>query len=454
MLVAFRESAKTIRTMIYLIYGIVYKKFNFCLFYSYEQRLSAGRLFDIIVQLKTNKRLIADFWVLFPDNNTKQEEWLEKKSVSEFITTNGIKFKSMSINMSSRWQLYTNRRWSFRPDQLVFDDIDVMNSVRNPEIVNKNIDFIQNEIFGGEDSEAKIIFLWNIITTIWVVPYFQDKLQDDPNRIVRKKPIIENWQITWDRFVHTDQEYEEWKAKGIKKISLETKKRDQWEQYNPNFLLIPSVKLGNPVFNQELIAELPTIKYRLDERYKELRIYRDAQETIFWVDSSWGGNDWDYASIVGRNRNKELVVSFRGRYEPYQLALVLEYLFSKGYKGKIVPENNSLGIATIDKLKNWPCERYIYTEKWIDKITQRPTNRYWFNTNGKSKPLIISDLKEEMTEWKLTEFDERSKEDMYNYYYDEKGATNALKGYYDDMVIGEALCLFWLKQGTSIIFTT
>jgi len=41
----------------------------------------------------------------------------------------------------------------------VFDDIDVMNSVRNPEIVNKNIDFIQNEIFGGEDSEAKIIFL-------------------------------------------------------------------------------------------------------------------------------------------------------------------------------------------------------------------------------------------------------------------------------------------------------
>jgi hypothetical protein len=55
---------------------------------------------------------------------------------------------------------------------------------------------------------------------------------------------------------------------------------------------------------------------------------------------------------VGRNRNKELVVSFRGRYEPYQLALVLEYLFSKGYKGKIVPENNSLGIATIDKLKN------------------------------------------------------------------------------------------------------
>ena len=74
MLVAFRESAKTIWTMIYLIYGIVYKKFNFCLFYSYEQRLSAGRLFDIIVQLKTNKRLIADFGVLFPDNNTKQEE--------------------------------------------------------------------------------------------------------------------------------------------------------------------------------------------------------------------------------------------------------------------------------------------------------------------------------------------------------------------------------------------
>ena len=102
MLVAFRESAKTIWTMIYLCYIIAYKKRNFILFYSYEQTLASSRLFDLIVQLKTNKRIIKDFGFLFPNNATKDSDGLQKKSVSEFITSNHIKFKAMSINTSSR----------------------------------------------------------------------------------------------------------------------------------------------------------------------------------------------------------------------------------------------------------------------------------------------------------------------------------------------------------------
>lgn len=451
MLVAFRESAKTVWTMIYLIYGICYKKFNYCLFYSYEIKLSSRRLFDIIVQLKTNKRLIQDFWQLFPNVDTKKDDGLQKKSIGEFITTNGVKFQAMSMNMSSRWHLYINKLWAFRPDILVFDDVDVIDSVRNPEIVNKNIEFMEWEVFGGLDSQAKIIFLWNIITTQWVVPYMQDKISNDDKWILRKKSIIENWQITRDRFVHTDKEQEEWKAKGEIKISLETKERDQKEQYKPNFLLIPSVKLWNPVFDLDKISELPIIPYTLDTRYKELRIYKEPQETIYWIDVCWGG-EWDYGSIVGRNRNKELVLSFRGKYAPDQLGDVIEYLFHKGYKGKLIPENNSIGVALIDKLKNGICERYIHSETALDKITQRPTNKYWFSTNSKTKPLVISDLEEALRKWTITEFDERSKEDMYTYYYDEKWATNALKGYYDDMVIWEALCLFWLKQWLPVRF--
>ena len=252
----------------------------------------------------------------------------------------------------------------------------------------------------------------------------------------------------------TDKEVEEWKKKWIIKISLETKKRDQWEQYNPNFLLIPSVKLWNPVFSHDIIQELPTVKRKSDTRYKELRIYKDPQETILWVDSCWWWEGGDYWTIVWRNRKKELVLTFKWRYAPDQLADVVEYIHSLGYWGKIVPENNSIGIALIDKLKNWPCERYLYTQKWVDKITQRPMNRYWFSTNSKTKPLIISDLEQWLRKWELIEFDERSKEELYNYYYDEKWSTNALKWYNDDLVIAEALCLFWLKQGLSIKFTS
>jgi hypothetical protein len=30
---------------------------------------------------------------------------------------------------------------------VIFDDVDVIESVRNPEVVNKNIDFVEGEVF-------------------------------------------------------------------------------------------------------------------------------------------------------------------------------------------------------------------------------------------------------------------------------------------------------------------
>lgn len=453
MLVAFRESAKTVWTMIYLIYSIVYKKHNFVLFYSYEQRLAASRLFDIIVQLKTNRRLIRDFWHLFPDNSTSKEDWLQKKSVSEFITSNGIKFKAMSIGMSSRWQLFVNKEWAYRPDCVCLDDIDVIESVRNPEIVNKNIEFMENELFGWLDSEAKIIFLGNIITNIWLVPYFENKIKSDPKWIINRQPIIENNEITWDRFVLTDKEREERADKWVKKISLETKKREQTTQYEPNFLLIPSIRLGNPVFNHDIVHTLIEPEYTIDGRYKELKLYKQpTKDIVFGVDSTGGGEWWDYATIVARTRKKELVLSFQGKYAPDQLATVLEYIFSLGYTGKIVPESNSIGIATIDKLKQWPCKMFLYAEKSVDKITQRPTNKYWFNTNSKTKPILINGLEEDIRNGVLKEIDIREKLELLNYYYDEKWATNALVWHNDDLVIADALCLFGISKTQQFTF--
>jgi hypothetical protein len=38
-----------------------------------------------------------------------------------------------------------------------------MDSVRNPDLVSKNEEFLLNEILGGADNNCKIIFLGNII---------------------------------------------------------------------------------------------------------------------------------------------------------------------------------------------------------------------------------------------------------------------------------------------------
>lgn len=345
-----------------------------------------------------------------------------------------------------------SKHWAYRPDCVCLDDIDTIDSVRNPEIVNKNIEFLENEVFGALDSTAKIILLGNIITNIGIVPYFESKYKENKDWITNRQPIIDNWQITRDRFVHTDEERDTWKEQGIKKISLETKKREQKEQYEPNFMLIPSIRLGNPVFNHDIIHSLQEPEYKTDQRYKELKIYRPvSQDLVIGVDSS-GWDSTDYGTIVARDRKRQLVLSFKWKYEPYQLAEVLEYIFSLWYAGLIVAENNSIGIATIDKLKQGICRNFLYTQKTIDKITQRSTKKYGFNTNAKSKALAISKLKEALHEKKIQEMDTRAKLELLHYYYDQRGATNALQWHNDDLVIAEMLCEFWQQQHNSFIF--
>jgi hypothetical protein len=324
--------------------------------------------------------------------------------------------------------------------------------VRNPDIVSKNIEFIENEVFGALSDDCKVVFLGNIITNIGLVPYFEWKFKQDKKWIVNRQPIIDNNEITWDRFVLTDQEQEERKAKGIKKVSLETKKREQREQYEPNFMLIPSVRLGNPVFKHDIVHQLTEPTFKLDDRYKELKIYQDPQEVIFGIDSWGGGIDWDYATIVARNRKRQLVLSFKWKYEPYELAKVVEYIFDKWYTGLIVPESNSIGIATIDKLKQTKCKHYLYTQKTLDKITQRSTKKYGFNTNRTSKPMIITDIHEAICEKIITEMDTRAKLEFLHYYYDQNGAMNALVWHNDDLVIAEALCEFGQKQQRTLMF--
>ena len=453
MLIAFREFWKSIWILVELIHSIVYKRSNFILYFSYEQSLSAARLFDVIVQLKTNQLLIRDFWNLFPDSKTKQEDWLQKKTVSEFITSNKIKVKSMSIWTTTRWLIYANKQWAYRPDTLYLDDIDIIESIRNPEIINKNEEFLKNEVIGWVDSTCKIIFLWNIIWVDGLVPRYEKEAKKSNNWILHKIPVKIGNEIVWDRFVETDKEVEEWKEKWIKKISLEKKKEEQGESYNPNFMLIPNLSIWNPVFNQEIILEAPKLDYTVDTRYKELRLYKNPIKDLYiWIDTALGNIDSDYSTIVWIDKDYKLYFTYQWKIQPDLLGGVMEYIYWLGYKWLIVPENNSLWLATINKLRDWICANSIYTEKSIDKITQRPTKKFWFNTNAKSKGIIISWLEELIRTKKMTEFDEREKEDLVNYYYDEKWATNALKGYYDDLVIAKALAVFGTKQPKQIVF--
>jgi hypothetical protein len=61
LIIAFRESAKTFWAFVKFIHNITYKKKRLQMFYCYDKKKSAGRLFDVAIALQTNKKLISDF---------------------------------------------------------------------------------------------------------------------------------------------------------------------------------------------------------------------------------------------------------------------------------------------------------------------------------------------------------------------------------------------------------
>lgn len=59
---------------------------------------------------------------------------------------------------------YDEETGSARPTLLILDDIDVIDAVRNQDIINKNEQKINNETIGAMSKEkARIIFLGNTI---------------------------------------------------------------------------------------------------------------------------------------------------------------------------------------------------------------------------------------------------------------------------------------------------
>ena len=217
----FRWSIKTVITIASVTFKISNNLTKFVVWQWFEDTSSTESTTNIARNL-LNKRLAADYWTLFKLSWWSKED-LEKKSVSNFDTTNKVKVRAASLWQKLRWALAKTDR----PDLLIIDDIDVSDSVRNPDIIDKNYKKITGETFGAMTKEWKsqIYFLWNTINQDWIVPRFRKEKKGLKGWSVFHQPLIVNDEVVWKFF--TD--------KLIEKI-----KEDEWPiAFNQNYLLIP-----------------------------------------------------------------------------------------------------------------------------------------------------------------------------------------------------------------------
>ena len=261
----YRESGKTIYVIFYLIWCIVYNKKNIIMLYTNDETTSKQKLYIVANELMVNEKLIQDYGRLYSLTKNKaemQESGLKKTSIGDFITENGVWCLAMSLGKSPRGKLGKTR-----PDLIVFDDIDTLASTASERMINKNYDFIKNEVFGGKASFwSKVIFLANVIRKDWVAPRLKRDMKENKNWIVKSKAIKEDWKITWDKYVETeaeaekinkelDEKYDDPMVSNFYKVvSIESIKDEQGTAaFNRNYLNIP--------YTGEWIIPMSYIKY-------------------------------------------------------------------------------------------------------------------------------------------------------------------------------------------------
>ena len=241
---AFRYSAKTTLAQMYLNNIVANRKRRHIMWYSDTGEGSTDNLMYVANSFIENDRFIRDYWHLYYDENPTKFKSKTIKGKSKYITENECLLSGMSLGMSPRWKNYTATDWKYRPDLIVFDDIDTSKSARSKKIIDKNRDFLTQEVFGGINPSTQLIVLGNTIYEDWLIPRLRQHFENDEDWLIIRQPIYDqDWKIVWDRFVETNAEAEE---------------KNQWIK-NPHFMYVSLEKererLGSISFGQNYLLQ-------------------------------------------------------------------------------------------------------------------------------------------------------------------------------------------------------
>lgn len=400
----FRESAKTTIMKMYITYLICHKKKNYVLYVCYDSDNAERNLFDIVLWLQTNKKLIQDYGQLFYDP-TGKEKSSKKKSIKEFITANNVKVEAISTQESVRGRVFGQ----FRPDFVVFDDFE-NEKTKDSFLITSKIQKMMDESRTGMASYGNICYLCNYISDVGSVQALLDSARSNPKLLVRRVDVVMNGEIMWpDKYVHMDADLQAANSGVVdpmrKKVSLETKKRELNDKGRPVF---EQEMLNQPIVKGDRLFDVDLLKLKKE---KDVRPAKDISgDWRFWADfvpSHRYGLGADVSEGVGRDSCTAVIIDFStnprasvvatfqsDRIAPDMFAYEIKRGGSRFGECIVAPEINNHGWGTLTKLKE--IYRNIYEreedrEEYID--SSKPALKLGWQTNKKTKPDMMYGLK-------------------------------------------------------------
>ena len=180
-------------------------------------------LFDAILELQRNPRIIMDYGELY--NAKRNSEELTQKKISNFLTNNNIRVEAHSTQESIRGRLHGAQR----PDCLILDDFET-NKTKDSEAYTAQVAGHISEAQSGMDATGIVLYLCNYITEYGNVNKLFKRAIDDPRLKVRRVDVLDNLGLpSWP------EKYSLYAEPG--KVSIEDIRR----------------KLGSQVFDSEMM---------------------------------------------------------------------------------------------------------------------------------------------------------------------------------------------------------
>lgn len=279
--IAFRESAKTSFAKIFLVWLICHGYKRYINVDSFDKENAERVLFDVVVELQTNKRIKQDYGELY--NRKRDPDETTQKRVNNFLTNNGVRVEAHSTQESVRGRLHGHQR----PDFLLIDDFET-NKTKDSKAYTLQVIRHIDEFKAGLDSTAKVIYLGNFITEHGSVATLKERAKTDNRLRYRDIPAIDpvSQLPTWPgKYALTDAEALE---KGL--VSLEDKRR----------------QLGSQVFKAEMLNQ--PIDEETQEFFKKWFKYRKFEEVLLHpvrkfatIDTAFSKNQEDDDTGVARN---------------------------------------------------------------------------------------------------------------------------------------------------------
>lgn len=279
--IAFRESAKTSFAKILLVWLICNGYKRYINVDSFDKENAERVLFDVVVELQTNKRIKADYGELY--NKKRDPDETTQKRIANFLTNNGVRVEAHSTQESVRGRLHGHQR----PDFLLLDDFET-NKTKDSKAYTLQVIKHIDEFKAGLDSTAKVVYLGNFITEHGSVATLKERAKTDTRLRYRDIPAIDHTTglPTWPgKYALTDAEAAE---KGL--VSLEDKRR----------------QLGGQVFKAEMMNQ--PIDESTQEFFKKWFKYKKLEDVLLHpvrkfatIDTAFSKNQDDDDTGITRN---------------------------------------------------------------------------------------------------------------------------------------------------------